>query len=113
MRGINLDESELIKIELLRGHSNRFFFAERELSSETDVINAIVLRFKRKDNQWTCRPRTIYTSTTGKILTFKLEENYPKDTDSYWSYDNSLEVNKEILNQLFVLDSMLNLVHLR
>ena len=87
-----MEENELIKLDLLRGHSNRFFFAEREKSSETDIINVIVLKFKRKENQWNVRPRTIYTSTTGRILNFKIEDNYPKETDSYWSYGNTLEV---------------------
>lgn len=50
VKGTNLEESELLKIHLIRGHSNRYFFVERERSSETDSVSVIVLKFNKREN---------------------------------------------------------------
>ena len=100
-----MEENVLLKISFIRGHSNRFFYVERELSSETDSIFVIVLKFRKKENNVSLKPRPIYTSTTGKILAMELDQVFQKETDSYWTYGQELITGKEILNQLFVLDS--------
>lgn len=50
LRGINNEESQLCKIDFIRGHSNRFWFVEREMSSETYIVFVIVLYFRQNAN---------------------------------------------------------------
>ena len=83
------------------------------MSSETYYINVIVLKFRTKENQWNMRPRQVYQSSSGRILAMEHDKDYPNETESYWTNGNSLEIDKEVINQLFVLDSMLFVTKLR
>ena len=90
LRGINNDESSLCKIDLLRGHCNRYWFVERELSSETYKVYVIVLYFRKNVNQWNLLPRPIFTCSSGKILALEHDQDYPNEIDSYWSNANEM-----------------------
>ena len=79
------------------------------MSSETYYVYVIVLRFRKKENQWTLLPRSIHTCTTGKIIAIEHDHDYGNEIDSFWNYDDKLKIDKEIINQIFVLDSQLNL----
>ena len=90
-----MEEFELIKIEMVRGINNRYFFVVKEKSSETYFVYVIVMRFRSKESQWNIYPRNIYTSTTGTIIALVKDQDYPKEIDSYWTYNGDLKVLKE------------------
>ena len=52
-----MEEFELIKIDMVRGVNNRFFFVTKEKSSETYFVYSIWLRFKTKESMWNVYPR--------------------------------------------------------
>ena len=90
-----MEEFELIKIEMVRGVNNRFFFVAKEKSSETYFVYSIWLRFRPKESQWNLYLRNIHTSTTGNIIALVKDQDYPKEGDSYWTYNGDLKVQKE------------------
>ena len=83
------------------------------MSSETHYIFVIVLKFRTREKQWNLRPRPIYSSSTGSILSIEHDKDYPNECDSYWTNGGDLKIDKEVINQIFVLDSMLNVTKLR
>ena len=99
-----MEEFDLIKIEMVRGVNNRFFFVAREKSSETYFVYVIYLVFMIKENQWNLKVRQIHISTTGSIIALVRDQNYPKEIDSYWTQNNDLKIHKAaILNQIFFI----------
>ena len=54
---LNMEEFDLIKIEMIRGVNNRYFFVAKEKSSETYFVYVIILVFKTKENQWNLKVR--------------------------------------------------------
>lgn len=111
---LNSEEFELVKIDLVRGVNNRFYFVIKENSSQVYFVYSITVRFKVKENQWNVQTRPIFVSQTGAIIALVKDQDYPKEIDSYWTQENLIQTGKDsILNQLYLLDSQYNLIKLR
>ena len=95
MESLNFEEFELMKIDLIRGLNNRFFFVAKEKSSETYFVYCIYLRFRVRENQWNVSTRQIHISTTGSIVALVKDQDYPKEIDSYWNYNNEIKIYKD------------------
>ena len=98
-------------MDLLRGYNNRFFYIEK--NSESYLISELVIGFRSKENQWTHKTSTIFSSSYGRILALQLDHNNAKKTDTFWSKESILEFNNKVSNQIFLIDSAQNLIKLK
>lgn len=92
---LSFKEFELVKVDLIRGLNNRFFFVTKEKSSETYFVYCIFLRFRVRENQWNVLTQQVYISTTGSIIAVVKDQDYPKEIDSYWTYSNEIRIHRE------------------
>lgn len=104
-------QNELVNLGLYRGYNNCFFYVEK--SSDTYMLCELALAYKHKEKQWAWKTQTIFASSYGQIVAFQLDLNHTKHTDSFWNKKGELSFDKQVPNQLFIIDSALNLVKLK
>lgn len=85
-----------MNIEVVRGHSNRFYYVEK--SSETYFLCELAIKFRDKEKMWKHQTSTIFSSSYGKILALELDRDYPRKSDSFWNQGGELDLGKNVKN---------------
>ena len=91
-------DHELSDKRFLSGSNNKFFYIEKQNSSETYYVWQITIDYREKDHYWNADIKPIYQSYGGMILALELDYDYPREVDSYWNNRGELIQGKNIAN---------------
>ena len=108
-----IDENlQLAKVDVIRGFNNCFFCVVKDSRSETYSVICLTIEESNECYMQTS-VRTVYQSTSGQIIAFCTESNAERETYSYWTERDSLEVDRVARSKLWILDDQQNLVKVK
>ena len=86
-----IDDDFSVKLEMLRGISNRFYYALRDDGAASDSLH--VIKFKVCDESKTlkCFSEAIPAPYTGEILALEMDPLNSNDVESYYHDNENLE----------------------
>ena len=78
-----------MNLEVLRGVSDRIYYALRDTGAASDSLN--VIKFRVKDQALTYVNEAIPAPYTGEILAFEMDPLNSNDVESYYHDNENLE----------------------
>ena len=114
---IGEEEGLKVKLEMLRGLSDKFYYALRDDGAVSDALAVLKFSIKYDESNQSKKKLkfdkyTIPAAYTGEILAFELDPLHTNDVESYFHDNTALDEGQEKIDRIYLIDGRLNLFKL-
>ena len=99
-----------VKLEMLRGLSDKFYYALRDDGAASDTLSKI--KFSVEKGKLVYLDESIPAAYTGEILAFELDPIHTNCVESLYHDNTKLDEWQDKLDRIFLIDGRLNLFKL-
>ena len=104
-----MEDEFSVKLEILRGLNNQFYYALRDEGAASDSLYKITFTLNKENNGLIFDQDVIPAPCTGEILALELDVLNSNDVESYYHDNDNLDEWKDKLDRIFIIDGRLNL----